>query len=83
MTHWLARALQELTGAKRCWNEEPFEEIELFRSKGCLAFKVRPQGIKCRHGQPASGADPQPAPKYTRLARRRNEESTNPLPAFW
>ena len=80
MPHRLAGALQERTGAKRCWNEEPFEEIELFRRERCLAFEVRPQRIKCRHGQPMLGAYPPPASKYTQLPGRRNEKSTIPFP---
>jgi len=42
MAHRLASALQELTGAKRGWNEELFQKIELCRCEGCLALEVRP-----------------------------------------
>ena len=34
MPHWLTGALQELTGAKCCWNKEPFQEIKLLRCEG-------------------------------------------------
>ena len=45
MTYRLASALQELTGAKRRWNEEPFQEIELCRCERCLALEVPRSGL--------------------------------------